>query len=290
MVVYATTSSAGGARGLFFLLTLSALCACGAQSSDRDASLFAVASVQQWGLPDQLREISGLAADQAGRLFAHDDERAVIYEIDGAQGRPIASFSLGAPAEVGDFEGLAIAPSGDFYLITSQGVLYKFREGRDGAYVEFEHIDIGLDAACEIEGLAHFAAENSLIIACKRNNDHAQRDTIAIYDWRLDAPLERVGIWLSVEEALLANAAGVERFRPSSIEIDTLSGRVLLLSANRGALAELSRSGEILAARTLGSDHVQAEGMTVAQDGSLLIADEGGDGQALLSRYERLSR
>lgn len=251
-------------------------------------SLFAAEPEQQWRLPTQLREISGLAVAPDGRVFTHDDERAVIYEIDAVQGRLVKSFGLDDPIETGDFEGLAITRSGDFYMITSAGILFRFREAANGARAPFETIDTGLGSVCEIEGLAHLQADNSLIVACKRNHDRAMRDEVSLYAFTLSGQSQRATAWLSVPEATLAQAAGVRRFRPSSVDIDPATGRVLLLSASEGAFAELARTGEVLSARALGPGHPQAEGVTVLPDGVLLIADEGGGGQAVLSRYARV--
>ncbi len=248
------------------------------------ASLFAERAQEQWRLPHELAEISGLATTADGRVFTHDDERAVIYEINASEGRIVKTFALGDPVQTGDFEGIAITPDGAFNLITSRGMLYRFAEGADGANVSFETMDTGLQRTCEIEGLAYFVAEESLIIACKRMNDRAMRGNVSLYSWRADRGAQP---WLTLPEADIASRAGVEDFRPSSVEIDRVSGRILLLSANDGAIAELNREGEILSARALGARHAQAEGVTVTRDGALLISDEAAGGQAMLSRYAR---
>ncbi|MBC7767625.1 MAG: SdiA-regulated domain-containing protein [Phycisphaerales bacterium] len=264
-------------------------CACAQPAPTADAqvqpvsgSLFAAEPARQWRLPDQLREISGLAVSPDGRLFGHDDERAVIYEIDAREGALVKAFALG-DVQRGDFEGLAITPSGDFWLTTSQGQLHRFREGADGARVAIETFDAGLRNVCEIEGLAYLAAEESLILACKRNEARGMRDTVSLYAWRGGDNIARP--WRQLPESELTNAAGVEHFRPSSLDIDPRSGRLILLSARDGALAELSADG-VLSARALGPQHTQAEGAAVLADGSLAIADEAVDGRALLSIYE----
>lgn len=269
---------------LSFALSLIACTQPSAPAPAPEGSLFSGDAEQQWRLPPQLAEISGLAVSLDGRVFGHDDERGVIYEIDVAAGRLVKNFALGDPIETGDFEGLAIAPDGVFYLITSRGLLYSFREGEDGAHVAFETTETDLHRVCEIEGLAYFAAEESLIIACKRMRDREMRGTISLYSWRAE---DGARPWVALPEANLAARAGVQNFRPSGVEIDPLSGRILLLSGNDGAFAELSRAGEVLAARALGPAHRQAEGVTVAPDGTLIISDEAAGGQATLSRYAR---
>ena len=79
-------------------------------------------------LPRRLDEASGLAVTTDGRVFMHGDERAVVYQVDPAEGTVLKEFSLGVPVLSGDFEGIAIA--GDrFFLINSQGLLLEFSLG-----------------------------------------------------------------------------------------------------------------------------------------------------------------
>jgi uncharacterized protein YjiK len=284
-----TTTS--GRKIIGALLAGAFLAACGDEGSpvtrhvEIQGSLFALELDQQWGLPEELQEISGLAVSPDGRLFAHDDEQAVIYEIDFDGGRYTKSFSLGNPARKGDFEGLAISADGTFWLTDSRGELFSFREGENGAHVEFERIETGLDNICEVEGLAYLAAEESLILACKRNEARDMRENVDLYRWPFSGDAE---LWRRMSEPELANAAGVGHFRPSSIEFDSRTGRIILISANDAALVELDGEGALLSARELEGPHPQPEGVTVMPDGALVIADEGGDGQGRLSRYPRI--
>lgn len=274
------------------LLATVLLAACGgpapvdAQQTHTSVSLFESSPATQQSLPNELGEISGLAVSPDGRLFAHDDERAVIYQIDPARGAIVKSFALGDPVETGDFEGLAITPDGTFWMTTSKGRLYRFSEGADQTHVTFERLDSGLSDVCEIEGLAFAPSEQSLILACKRNKARRMRDTVSLYRWAFSGAAEP---WRALREADIAAAAGVEHFRPSSIDFDAASGRILLLSASDGALAELAADGALAAARRLGPTHVQAEGVVVLPDGALVIADEAAGGRPLLSRYGRVS-
>jgi uncharacterized protein YjiK len=272
-----------------FALTLVLLAACGdpsavvAQTGGRGS--FATAPAQQLQLPDQLREISGLAVSPDGRLFAHDDERAVIYELDAARGAIVKRFVLGNPILTGDFEGLAITPGGMFWLTTSEGEVYRFAEGADGAHAPYHTFDSGLDELCEVEGLAYLPSEESLILACKRNKARSMRGTVSLYLWPFSGEAEE---WRSLPEQEIAATAGVAEFRPSSVEMDPASGHILLLSANDAAFAELDAGGRLLSARALDRSHVQPEGVTVLPEGSLVISDEASGGRPLLTRYARV--
>ena len=222
-----------------------------------------------------------------GRLFAHNDERAEVYEINPADGTVGKSFSLGTPTLHGDFEDIAITPNGDFYLTTSAGVLYRFRDGADGAHVAYETFDTGLGQRCEIEGLAFLRADDALIIACKRNYDRQLRDTVILFTWSTRGHTLRQTPWLTMPAASLAAPAGGHSFHTSALTIDQRSGRLILLAARQRVMAEVDRSGRIQALRRLTPDHIQTEGAVVLPDGSLLVSDEGGDSHALLTRYPR---
>lgn len=289
-IAAAATTMTTTIKGAAFAVIL--LGACSEQPPDQRQplapipnSLFATEASRQWRLPLELLEISGMAVSPDGRLFAHDDERAVIYEINAEDGAFVKRFALGAPLP-GDFEGLAIDNDGVFWMITSEGQVLRFAEGQDGRRVQYETLDTGLRRTCEIEGLAFLAAADSLIIACKQNHVRDMRDAIALYQWR---PGGEATLWRTVALGDVQEIIGIDNFRPSSIEFDRRSGRIILLSASDPALVELE--GErVVAARQLGRVHTQAEGAAILPDGSLVISDEGSNTRALLSVYDRVSQ
>ena len=254
-------------------------------------SLFADAPDKQWRLASPLQEISGLAVTPDGRVMGHNDESAVIFEIDVETGEIVKRFTVGQTTARDDFEGLAITADGDFYLTTSTGRLLRFREGAAREAVPYESFDTGLRNVCEIEGLAVLAAEQSLILACKELYAPNMRDSVALYMWSMRAPRTAPArAWLTLPKARLAEAIGAHNFHSSSVEIDERSGRVIVLAARQNGMVELSSTGDVLAARELGSRHRQAEGSAILPNGALLIADEGENTvRAVLSRYPRRS-
>lgn len=254
-----------------------------APGRESGGSLFSDRADSQRPLPEGLREISGLAVTADGRLFGHDDETGVIYEIVVETGQVRKSFALGDPVETGDFEGLAITPDDDFYLVTSEGRLLRFREGEDGASVGVERLDTGLDDVCEVEGLDFLSTEQSLLLACKRNQDRSLRDTLSLHSWSIESNELRPWLAAPLDQITI----GSRPFAPSAVEVDRDSGRIILLSARGGRMVELDRNGSILAMRLLPASHIQAEGAAIMPDGALVIADEGDEGLALLTRYPR---
>jgi len=84
----------------------------------------------QFSLPKELKEISGLAMSSDGKLFCHNDEKGIIYQLDYKTGNIVSKFKLGWLTVQRDFEGMAIAKD-IFYLVTSSGKIYSFKEGEN---------------------------------------------------------------------------------------------------------------------------------------------------------------
>ena len=139
----------------------------------------------RWELPKELDEISGLAADGGGRLFAHGDERAIVYQLDPASHRVLKRVAFGHPAVHGDFEGIALADD-RVVLTTSDGVLYLAREGSDGEAVQYTVRDTGVGRRCEVEGLAYEPSERILLLACKLPRVESLKGRVAVYAWSLE--------------------------------------------------------------------------------------------------------
>ena len=254
-------------------------------------------SLTQYLLPKALKEISGLALDTEGRLYAHDDERPRIYQIDYAAGEIIGRLELeGAPRD--DFEGIAATPA-HLYLTTSTGTLYESDSyvdrmsdaGSKAAGAALGYTRYAATLPCEVEGLAHLPAANRLVLACKNLRNPDPDVAIELYFWSIAGkvyePRETMRIpWV----ALGALPGKPKRLQPTGIEL-TADGNYLLLAGKQRLLLEISPSGELIrAARLPGSSrHPQTEGIAFTAAGGLLLADEAGSGGGKDQHGGRLS-
>jgi uncharacterized protein YjiK len=240
-------------------------------------------------LPADLGEVSGLATTPDGRLFSHDDERAILYQIHPETGAILKSFSVGLLGTRGDFEGLAIAGE-RFFLITSRGSLLEFREGDSGASMGYEIHSLGLEAQCELEGLAFHEASGSLLVPCKNPKSDHLDGHLVVFSVPLDSmkpdPIPLVFLPL---EAVDASGLG-KNFHPSSIEVDPQTGSLILLAAREEAMIELSLQGEIRGSREFKRrNHPQPEGLAFLPDGTMVLADEGQGGRGTITLYHPVS-
>jgi len=264
----------------FVLLGLACIARAGSGSSPVVAQDLQ-APLQQWRLPKRLREVSGLAVDERQRLFAHDDEHAVIYQLDWRKGRIVKHFSVGHPAVAGDFEGLAIG--GDwFYLVDSGGTLLRFAEGDDDSSVDYSVVRTGLDSGCEVEGLDYDVVERGLLLACKS----PRAKGLVVHYWSLAQQRLVAGLGIVLGAEQVEGLTGSSRFAASAIVRLPASGGWLLTSARQNRLLELSPGRTPTGLFRLDSArHPQPEGLAVDAAGHLFVADEGRDKRGRLTVY-----
>ena len=241
--------------------------------------------VARWVLPPRLDEISGLAVDPRGRLFAVVDETAVVYQIDYRRGIILKEFALGDPPVQDDIEGIAIAGEA-FFLVSSDGKLYESPEGADSASVQYTEYETGLGELCEIEGLTYRASDRSLLLGCKNARKKRLKDKIAVYRWPLpEGPLDSSPVLLLDAEPLLAAADDLKQLSPSGLDVSP-TGNLVFVAGPERQLFELTPEGQIRFIRALPARiHPQPEGVVFGPDGTLIVSDEAARGEAAITVY-----
>jgi uncharacterized protein YjiK len=281
------TISAPGARICYvFLSTLMAATVFADGGSVLSRYSFDAKSFTQWELPKKLREISGLAMTPDGRLLAQGDELGIVYQIDFDNGGLVKAFALGDPTVRDDFEGIAVQGN-VVYLVTSHGKIYRALEGHDGERVEYEVFDTGLWQQCEIEGLAFDTRGQNLLLACKEPHSDALVGVRMIYRWSTQEHRVLESQSIAIDASMVAQRLDTKSFNPSDITLDRTSGHMIFVASHQQALVETDAAGTVVAALRLplADRHRQPEGLAIAPDGRLIIADEGGKGRARLGVY-----
>jgi uncharacterized protein YjiK len=235
----------------------------------------------RWELPGRLDEISGLAVTPDGRLFAHDDERGRVHEISRQTGDVGKRFDLGDQVARDDFEGIAV--SGErFFLVSSTGWLYEFREAGDREATGYRVTNTGIGSRCEVEGLDFDASTDALLLACKVAVPRS--GPIVVHRLPLDPTAPRLAP-LTIDRSALDFIGLDPDFEPSGIAISPW-GTIVLVSAVTEAILEVDDAGGVLSGAQLSRDrHPQAEGIAFGPDGTLYLSDERNDGEAHLTTY-----
>ena len=247
----------------------------------------AAETATHWKLPRRLAEISGLAVTMDNRLLAHNDEKGIIYEIDYRDGTIAKAFQLAdiATPVADDFEGIATVDD-QIYLVTGAGRLYECSEGSDGESVLFTSYATGVGRECEIEGLAYDESQRALVLMCKEARRADLAGQLGIYHWSIDEKQLIEDAHTAIPVIEFSRHIGGKKFQPSGIERHPVSGNYFVVAARQGAIAELTPGGQVVAAKPFSAQwHRQAEGITFAADGALIVADEGAGGKARLTLY-----
>lgn len=252
-------------------------------TSDTDATK----PLARWIMPVELAELSGFALLPDGRLLAHGDEHAKIYEVDYRRGTVVKEFALGKPAVKGDFEAIATVDD-RFYLLDSKGTLYEFHEGKNGEHVEYSTHDTKLGKECEFEGLTYDPAITSLLLACKHVHEKRFKTDVLIFRWPVakgeqgDRQISELAIPLSsIPKAVLKKG----EFHPSDIAIDPITGNYVILSSLERAIVSVTPAGQVVLARELPGEHDQAEALAITKDSILIIGDEAARKPAAITLY-----
>jgi len=226
-------------------------------------------------LPHALDEISGLSTTSDGRLFCHDDERGIIYHIDSETGKIIKRFQVGKIGLDLDFEGMAIAGE-KFFLISSNGRLYEFEEGKDLEKVTFKEYNLGFSMNFEFEGLCYNSQTNSLLMASKKHPGKIHKGNRAIYSFSLENHKLNNSPLFLIPLKELSKKFDIKDFYPSGIIIHPSSGDYYIISSKgRPSLVRISKSGELLNAYKLDKKtFAQPEGIVFLSNSTLLISNE----------------
>ena len=250
-------------------------------------------------LSRELDEISGLAFSPDGRLFAHGDERGIIWQLDPRSGLILKRFALAVgpgmqpfmgkrprpDVVTGDFEDIQIVGE-RFFLLSSNGVLVEFREGQDGARVPYRAFDTGLAQSCEFEGLTYDASTHSLLLLCKHAYLRAWRRQIVVLGWSVDTGRLDPQPRLRMPESRVARVTQIDEFHGSAIALAPKSGALILVAGPQRRIIEISPTGELVAGRVLKPKlHRQPEGLAFTTDRTLLISDEAAGARATLTAY-----
>lgn len=235
-------------------------------------------------LPNELKEISGIISTPDGRLFAHQDESSIIYELNKTDGNVVKRFAMGKPAVRGDFEDIAFV-SGTFYLVNSKGDIYEFNESGDGGYSDFIKYETSLSSSYDVEGLCYDDETNSLLLACKGFSGEQGSNDKSVFSFSL------VDKRLSDKPRFVISSNEVGKdFSPSGIRKNPVTDTFYLISSTGNSIIELSKDGKLIGKSKLnGKIHEQPEGITFLPDNSLLISNEGksGKGYIVIYPYEK---
>ncbi|MEK7249095.1 MAG: hypothetical protein AAB209_01600, partial [Bacteroidota bacterium] len=220
-----------------------------------------------------------------GRLYCHDDERGVVYQLDYTNGKIVKQFALGKFGVTGDFEGIAIKCN-MLYLAASNGTLYEFPEAEDGQIVEFRTYKTFLTEKNDVEGLEYDKETDCLLALCKGSAGKGYHKYKAVYPFSLKKKslVETPRFLIPLDQ--VTKNSDTNEFLPSGIAVHPKSGTFFIIAARGASIIELSKDGKLLAQQSINTKaNPHPEGITFAPDLTLILCNDGQGSSGTLSLY-----
>lgn len=253
-------------------------------------------------LPEALTEISAIDAYKKSKMVCVQDEKGAVYVYDLSKKELKEEISFGSK---GDYEGIANVHD-TIWVLSSDGNLHRIINFNTKNQ-KTKEFNTPLNKENDTEGLCYDEKNNRLLIACKEKPGASMKGMRAVYAFNLQSNsivtipaysirLDDIRQFLrqhNMEKfmtnelrSLLDPGKGDVTFQPSEIHVHPISNQLYILSSVGKLLLVLNRENKIQHIVSLDpSVFRQPEGMTILQDGTLYIADEGGDGHGNILKF-----
>jgi uncharacterized protein YjiK len=242
------------------------------QNTKGKSSATEVTIVQQWNLPEELNEVSGIAWMAAHRFACVQDEEGYIFVYNTAAGSIENKIRFAGP---GDYEGITLAGSTAF-VVRSDGMLYEVANFTS-AQPKVASYKTPLTAEHNIEGLTFDKKNNRLLLAVKDGDLSGAGDQKGVYSFSLDSKkLNTQPVYIVPAASAPSGGKKGKSIRPSAIGIHPQTGHHFIVDGPKARLVELDGSGKLVAVKELGAAFAQPEGITFDPAGRLFISNERG--------------
>ena len=217
-------------------------------------------------LKKKLREISGIAALEDGKLAAVQDESGIIYILDEKSGEVLNTIDF---AGKGDYEDIAVNAE-YYFVLESSGIIY--RVPRSGT-ANVDSYTLGGKKKKEFESL--YLDRNKLVLICKAcGKDDRSKDAYCFDLQKLEFESSTcLGIELN---AVLQKMPAGTLLKPSAAAINSIDQKLYVLCSVGKVLLKCSKAGAVEQIIPLDAKIFrQPEGICFKSDGTLFISNEG---------------
>lgn len=228
-----------------------------------------------WEMPEELKEISGIAFLEPNRIASVQDEDGIIFIYDLSTSKVEKTIEFGGS---GDYEAITIHGS-DAYVLRSDGTIFRVNDFMTKADTEIFESDF-FSTKNDMESLFFDTSENRLLITSKAK-DPVSNEYTGIYAVDPSTmqvqkdPVYKMTFEDEIfEEKRKKNAA--RSYAPSEVYRDPNTGDLLVLEATQPHLLIMHSNGDPKALHRLDSKvFPQPEGITFDAAGNMYISNEG---------------
>ena len=228
---------------------------------------------QQWDMPNELEEISGISFIDDNRLACVQDEKGVVYIYNLKTSKVEKTIEFG---DSGDYEGITMVGT-TCYVLRSDGVLFKI-EDLDSSPKKTVKIETDLKREYNFEGLCYDKANNQLLLAIK---DKASDDYKPVYAFDIKSEKLKQDPFLEIPFDSkvfdkLEEKQSEKLIRPSDLAINPKDGNVYIIEGSNPKLMSITQAGVPQKLYVLKEKQfAQPEGISFNSTGEVFISNEG---------------
>lgn len=231
-----------------------------------------VTIVNKWELPNELKEVSGIAYIDEQRFACVQDEEGKIFIFNRSTGKIENTIAFSG---AGDYEGITIN-DGTAYVLRADGVIYEAALNGKGTAKQYK---TSLTVEHNVEGITFDKDKNRLLLAIK-DDEPGTRDYKGIYAFDLSNKemVKEPVFKIDLKNEILNRAGGKKKGKviaPSAIAIHPRSGDIYITDGPKSRLLIMDKSGKLNQFLELGKDFAQPEGITFGPQGEIFISNEG---------------
>ncbi|RYG20866.1 MAG: hypothetical protein EOO07_04120 [Chitinophagaceae bacterium] len=243
---------------------------------------------QQWQLPSELKEVSGIAYVNNNRVAAVQDQKGIIFIYDLSTSKLAKQLNFGPD---GDYEGIVSHNSG-FYIVRSDGQLTHV--DADGKMIKTHKLP--LSETDNIESLCLDQKNNRLLLAQKDGGKGQQIKKVFAFDLKTGTFNNTPVMQINFEQILSSCGGDIAKksskkkekksagVRPSEMAIDPKTGDLLIADGPSSRIFVLDPGGKFK--HIFGLDKKlfpQAEGLSFTPNGELYVSTEGTKDPAMIA-------
>ena len=228
--------------------------------------------VQQWDLPQELNEVSGIAFIGDNRFACVQDEEGFIFIYNTSDRKIESKISF---AGAGDYEGITLVGN-TAYVVRADGMLYEI-VNYQSAKPTITNYKTALSVKNNIEGLT-FDKENNRLLLAVKDEDLVSGDQKGVYAFDLATKkLNNQPVYaVSTSHKLLSGKKKNKAVRPSAIGIEPVKENIYIIDGPQSRLLMLDKTGQLVEVKELGKEFAKPEGITFDPSGRMFISNEIG--------------
>ena len=227
---------------------------------------------ENWTMPAELLEISGIAYLEGNRFACVQDEEGKIYIYNPEQGKIEKSIQFGG---TGDYEGIAVTGT-TAWVIRADGKLLEVKN-YNGPKPEVVQHATSLTGKQDVEGLQYDEKNNRLLLAIKGNEPNT-KEFKGIYAFDLtNKQFNQTPVYkITLNDAVFNDVKKKQKIEPSDLAIHPTTGDIYILEGAEPKLLIMGQDGKMKKLIWLkNKEFIQPEGIDFSPEGELFISNEG---------------